>query len=154
MHCSIWGKLLRSAIIRQHNLQFDTSLSIGEDHLFALEYLLKCRKIAVLQEELYQYMQWNQSAISSFETGNLPDSVYINSVTLYANMLQSPNTQWSFALLAHFFRMRSWVKRIITTHRVHDWPSMKVQIDRHLPQLMLKAGVMGAFRMIRRMILS
>lgn len=48
-----WNKLYRRAWLGQ----FDTSMSLGEDLLFNLEYLEKCSRIAVLSEPLCYYIQ-------------------------------------------------------------------------------------------------
>ena len=51
-----WNKLYR----RELAGTFDLSLSLGEDLLFNLAYLRKCRRIAVLPEALCYYMQEEQ----------------------------------------------------------------------------------------------
>ena len=48
-----WNKLYRKVLAGV----FDTSLSLGEDLLFNLEYLSKCRRVAVLGEPLCWYVQ-------------------------------------------------------------------------------------------------
>lgn len=48
-----WNKLFR----RELAGRFDTSLSLGEDLLFNLDYLKKCQKTAVLSECLIHYIQ-------------------------------------------------------------------------------------------------
>lgn len=48
-----WNKLYRKALVGV----FDTSLNLGEDLLFNLEYLSKCRRVAVLGEPLCWYVQ-------------------------------------------------------------------------------------------------
>ena len=48
-----WNKLYRKVLVGV----FDTSLSLGEDLLFNLEYLSKCRRVAVLGEPLCWYVQ-------------------------------------------------------------------------------------------------
>lgn len=48
-----WNKLYRKALAGV----FDTSLSLGEDLLFNLDYLSKCRRVAVLGEPLCWYIQ-------------------------------------------------------------------------------------------------
>ncbi len=48
-----WNKLFRKELAGQ----FDTSLSLGEDLLFNLDYLRKCERIAVLAEPLCIYIQ-------------------------------------------------------------------------------------------------
>lgn len=51
-----WNKLFR----REWIGRFDTSLSLGEDLLFNLDYLKKCRKVSVLSEPLCYYIQEEQ----------------------------------------------------------------------------------------------
>lgn len=50
------NKLYRIDIIRDYSLRFDTSLSLGEDYLFNLEYFKHCKKIVVIEETLYNYL--------------------------------------------------------------------------------------------------
>ena len=48
-----WNKLYKKSLTGR----FDTSLSLGEDLLFNLDYLSRCSKIAVLAEPLCYYIQ-------------------------------------------------------------------------------------------------
>ena len=48
-----WNKLFRKELAGR----FDTSLSLGEDLLFNMDYLRKCKKVAVIQETLIHYIQ-------------------------------------------------------------------------------------------------
>lgn len=56
-----WNKLFR----REYMGRFDTSLSLGEDLLFNLDYLKKCRRVSVLSEPLCYYIQEEQKATLS-----------------------------------------------------------------------------------------
>lgn len=56
-----WNKLFR----RKWLGQFDTSLSLGEDLLFNLDYLQKCRRVTVLAEPLCCYIQEEQKVTLS-----------------------------------------------------------------------------------------
>lgn len=56
-----WNKLFR----RNWLGSFDTSLSLGEDLLFNLDYLRKCRRISVLSEPLCYYIQEEQKVTLS-----------------------------------------------------------------------------------------
>lgn len=149
-HCSIWGKLLRTDIIRQFSLHFNTELKIGEDHIFSLQYLQHCRKAVVLQQELYHYMQWRDSTMSRFEQAELPDQVYTDCAIQYCELAPHCNKPWAIALLSHFFRASLWIKRIITTHRPNDWPAIRNHMYRRLPSLCTRAGIIGTLRMIKR----
>lgn len=51
-----WNKLYKRSLAGR----FDTSLSLGEDLLFNLDYLRRCRKIAVLAKPLCCYIQEEQ----------------------------------------------------------------------------------------------
>ena len=53
-----WNKLYK----RERAGRFDTSLSLGEDLLFNLDYLGRCEKVAVLAEPLCYYIQEEQKA--------------------------------------------------------------------------------------------
>lgn len=48
-----WNKLFRKELTGR----FDTSLSLGEDLLFNLDYMKKCRSIAVIPDALINYIQ-------------------------------------------------------------------------------------------------
>lgn len=150
MHCGVCSKLYKSDIIKRAELQYQEDIAIGEDHLFALQYLQHCRTAAVLQDELYHYIHWSDSAISRFDKGALSDQCYIHAITLYSTRIPPPNKQWAAALLSHFLRVRSWVKRVITTHRPHDWANIRRQVHKSLPQLLFKAGFINTLRIIRR----
>lgn len=62
-----WNKLFK----RELAGSFDTSLSLGEDLLFNMDYLEKCEKIAVIPEALYHYIQEeNGNTLSSKKRGD------------------------------------------------------------------------------------
>lgn len=48
-----WNKLYRKELLGE----FDTSLSLGEDLLFNLDYLRRCQKVAILSRPLCYYIQ-------------------------------------------------------------------------------------------------
>lgn len=68
-----WDKLYKREIIG--NLKFKNDLKIGEDSLFVFEYLLKCKKIAVINNILYNYFIRNDSALGNFYTCKKIDAV-------------------------------------------------------------------------------
>lgn len=52
----LWNKMFRSSIIKDCCLKMDTSISMGEDLLFVLDYIkAMTKKIVTLHEALYQY---------------------------------------------------------------------------------------------------
>lgn len=50
-----WNKLFKAEIIRGYNIQFESSLSIGEDLVFNLEYLSHADSVMLLNSSVYNY---------------------------------------------------------------------------------------------------
>ena len=51
-----WGKLFRMSIIKKNNLEFDTNISFGEDHIFNLLYAKHIDKNVVISDIVaYKY---------------------------------------------------------------------------------------------------
>lgn len=53
------NKLFDAKLISENNLKFSRNIHNGEDLLFNLDYLRWCRKIKVIKEPLYYYIQYN-----------------------------------------------------------------------------------------------
>lgn len=66
----LWNKIFIRSIIVDNDIQFDESLSIGEDTRFVLEYLkyLKPNKILFMNECLYHYKRDQENSLM-FNTG-------------------------------------------------------------------------------------
>lgn len=50
---SLWSKVFKREIIRQHGLRFDNDLSIGEDQLFIFGYAMHINSVASIDDVLY-----------------------------------------------------------------------------------------------------
>ena len=48
-----WGKVYKTEIIKNNNIQFDKNLSLGEDTIFVLEYLKYIRNVEFINESLF-----------------------------------------------------------------------------------------------------
>lgn len=62
---TLWGKILRKDIITENNLELDNNIYMREDLIFLLEYAQFCKKICVINENLYKYNRMNSQSISS-----------------------------------------------------------------------------------------
>lgn len=51
----VWNKLFRKSVITSHRLQFRQDISLSEDRIFALEYLLHARHMQVVAKAAYYY---------------------------------------------------------------------------------------------------
>ncbi|MBE6051522.1 MAG: glycosyltransferase family 2 protein [Clostridium sp.] len=66
---SVWNKIFRKSVIINNNIKMDTSLSMGEDYLFVMEYLKKCTNdIVVISKPLYNYTLSSGGLQASFES--------------------------------------------------------------------------------------
>jgi len=59
-----WNKIYSSKIIRDYNLKFDNRLSIWEDLLFNLQFIIFANKIVTLNEGLYYYRRHHASVMA------------------------------------------------------------------------------------------
>lgn len=64
----LWNKLYKRSLIQQHNLHMDEQLHWCEDTVFNLEYVLRCRRIAVTQLPVYYYLKNEGSLVASSTT--------------------------------------------------------------------------------------
>ncbi len=59
-----WGKVYRLDLIREHEIAFPQGLSLGEDKVFNLRYIMRCRRFAILSETLYWTCLDNMNSLS------------------------------------------------------------------------------------------
>lgn len=52
---TVWGKMYKLEIMKSRGITFNEQMSIGEDHLFNLQYLLYCNWVLVSRHILYNY---------------------------------------------------------------------------------------------------
>ncbi len=66
---SIWAKLYRLDIIREHNIRFDTNISYEEDCVFNLDYFRHVNTTAVLPDVFYRWRQMDVSLSKGYRKG-------------------------------------------------------------------------------------
>lgn len=59
-HNSVCGVLFKKSML--YDLRFDTSLFVGEDTLFYMSYIKKCKKIKFVPEKKYNYIVYQSSS--------------------------------------------------------------------------------------------
>ena len=70
-------------IIIEHHIQFDSSLSFGEDHVFSLQFLLYVQTLSFIQNSGYLYVKRKQESLTS---AFIPHSMFIRYVRLSYNL--------------------------------------------------------------------
>ncbi|RHP35452.1 glycosyltransferase family 2 protein [Lachnotalea sp. AF33-28] len=75
-------KIFKRSIIRQHNIEFDETLCFGEDLLFVLNYMERCRRICLLNQIHYFISIRNDSLTRSITQAKI-DSLLIAHKTYY-----------------------------------------------------------------------
>ena len=81
--CGIWCKLYKTSIIREHQILFDTSTTLGEDMLFICDYLRHAERVVFSSQVFYHYFRGNPDSLFS---RYYPDMYEIN-IPLYEKML-------------------------------------------------------------------
>lgn len=63
LFAAFWAAILKRSIIEKYNLRCDTDVTRAEDLLFLLDYTGYCKKVAILNESLYHYIQRESSLV-------------------------------------------------------------------------------------------
>lgn len=87
---SPWNKIYKKNLISQY---FDSSLAMGEDLVFNLQYLRNVAKIKVTSKVLYYYIIRTNSAVMTYKPNRMNNIVRVNQHLLefYAEMFGSTN---------------------------------------------------------------
>lgn len=56
-----WGKLYRTELLREHNLEYDKDIWIWCDHVFNLQVLKHVKKVVFIKDTIYHFYQDNES---------------------------------------------------------------------------------------------
>lgn len=82
---AVWGKALKTDIINNHKIRFDTKLTHGEDCVFLMEYFSKCRNCLLMNQYLYYYNIRQGSAVTSGPK-NMDDLYKYQFMQIYHNL--------------------------------------------------------------------
>ena len=55
---NVWGVLYKRDMIVANNIRFQTDVKKNEDGLFNIELVIHCKKIQIIEDNLYYYRQW------------------------------------------------------------------------------------------------
>ena len=61
-----FSKLYKAALIKKNNLHFDSSISLGEDYIFNLNYFTLCSTITTVSDSMYLYRVVDNSLSRNF----------------------------------------------------------------------------------------
>jgi len=66
----VWCKMLKTSIIRQYNILFNTDICFNEDRLFLVEYISRVEKrIAYTTKAVYNYFERSTGAMATLKNG-------------------------------------------------------------------------------------
>lgn len=65
MQNSVWSKLFKTSIIKDHGINFPIGVKIGEDKMFVLQFLRYCNSAVCTGDNGYYYMDVGSSAMHS-----------------------------------------------------------------------------------------
>ena len=83
---SLWNKVFKTEIIRNNNIRFDETITIGEDFQFVLDYFKAAEYSAftVISEPLYYYIRANNTSLMSKWDSQSLDKMLSQYDNLYA----------------------------------------------------------------------
>jgi glycosyltransferase involved in cell wall biosynthesis len=55
------NKLYKSEVIKKYNIIFNDDIEMGEDLLFNLEYIKHCNNVGIINDQLYNYLNFNNT---------------------------------------------------------------------------------------------
>lgn len=76
------NKLYDAALIRDYDIRFSESLTMGEDLLFNIDYLNHCHRINIIPDSLYNYRLASNNSL----TRNFNKDLFQNQQTLYQDV--------------------------------------------------------------------
>jgi hypothetical protein len=72
---AVWASLMKTTIIQNASLRFNSSLKLGEDQAFVYEYLSHCRRCAKVSDIYYHYRSNRLSATNNPSSSALANSI-------------------------------------------------------------------------------
>ncbi|WP_267202221.1 glycosyltransferase family 2 protein [Limosilactobacillus kribbianus] len=101
---TVWGKVLRTKVIQNNQLVFNSQLRLAEDGDFMVRYLLHAQNICVSEEYLYHYQNNEHSVMRSFDSNKAND--YLTALEITRRAVRQSNNQslihaYSFYILMH-----------------------------------------------------
>ena len=117
-----WGKLYRTDLLREHNIEYDKDLWIWCDHVFNLEVLKYVKKIVYVKDTVYHFYQDNESVtrLKGYSTRLMDHSeraltkMFKASENLKIEGIEAALNVFRFRLLwnAYYYAVSYWPKAI------------------------------------------
>lgn len=63
IRCELWGGLYKKNLLLYEKIEIPSSIVIGEDFLTNLQYALKCKKIRLIADNIYNYTQGESTSL-------------------------------------------------------------------------------------------
>lgn len=109
----LWNKAFRHDVIDRWNLQFDTSLSFGEDFKFLMEYLEKIQVLRTIKSYNYYYTYDRKESLGK---GNPDPYVYADQIAetyvSYKKLWEVKKMYWNHKKLVQYFGARMYFERL------------------------------------------
>lgn len=69
--CTVYCKLFRKNIIEDYNIRFIEDLSLGEDTVFVVDYIMQIRNLEIKSDVIYNYITYNSDRLSMFKENSI-----------------------------------------------------------------------------------
>ncbi|MBW3349185.1 glycosyltransferase family 2 protein [Limosilactobacillus reuteri] len=111
-YMTVWGKFYKINLIRKGNLRFSENLAYSEDSEFLIRYVLLCKKIRFIKENIYNYTlsenstvrKYNSQMIHEYEKAILQVKKDLNEYSEFENSFKFfVLMQFNLMMVHHFF---------------------------------------------------
>ncbi|WP_290033365.1 glycosyltransferase [Ligilactobacillus cholophilus] len=72
-YMTVWGKIFKRELIKEHHLRFNSELRVAEDGDFMLGYMLACQEITFSMRVGYHYSNDTESVMTNFDNDKVRD---------------------------------------------------------------------------------
>jgi glycosyltransferase involved in cell wall biosynthesis len=138
---ALWNKLFKREIIQNNNIRFNENLSLGEDLLFNIEYMLNCEKITNTCETLYNYVIFDND--KSLSTRFNPKRLEAQ-VMMYTNIIDMLNKFGQFKDENEEYFRKGFSKAIIGSVKnyLNKGPDTREEKRRYLESIYQNQNIM------------
>lgn len=109
-----WGKLFRTAIIRQYKMEFNQELTINEDHLFVLQFYTNVESMFITSTAGYHYTVFDNSGRKLSSKRNTYTELLMASHQ-FQGILNVLYDKWRFSQSTY----EKWINGFVYSKRLH-----------------------------------
>lgn len=126
---SVWSKLFKTSIIKDHEINFPVGVKIGEDKIFVLQFLRYCNSAVCTGDNGYNYMDVGSSAMHSDKKMAELLSVYDREAEMFIALGLDKDTVYKKKSVFLFNELTDFFQRCYTNTPSQAKAAIKLSFD-------------------------